>query len=358
MTARRIVTMSGPLPPDLDAQIAAGRRPRVDDVEIARHADGEVLDVDRALADTGRPGRLIHRFLGPGALLAWAVYRRRGELEVVLTDGEHVGLPFAALVALSRTRIAPRHVMIAHVLSTRSKTAMIRWLRLARHVDLVLPYASSQVRVAEQLGFGPVELTTFMADARFFDPATVPCSPTDTRRPLVVSAGLERRDYRTLAEAIQDLDVDVVIAAASPWSRWRDRSGTPTMPDNVTVERYDLHALRDLYARAAVVVVPLHETDFQAGITTVLEAMAMGRPVVCTRTTGQTDTIIDGVTGRYVPPGDVAALREAIRELLADPVGAERMGMAAREWLTANADIDDYAVRLAGHMLGPGAVAS
>jgi glycosyltransferase involved in cell wall biosynthesis len=108
-----------------------------------------------------------------------------------------------------------------------------------------------------------------------------------------------------------------------------------------------LFGLRELYARADLVVVPVVETDFQAGITTILEAMAMGKAVVCTRTTGQTDTIVDDVTGVYVPPGDAPALRAAIEDLLVDPARRARLGAAARAWVTAHADIQVYAQRLA-----------
>ena len=59
--------------------------------------------------------------------------------------------------------------------------------------------------------------------------------------------------------------------------------------------------------------------------------MAVGRATVCTRTVGQTDVIVDRETGRYVPPGDAAALRAVIEELLADPAAADAMGAALVE---------------------------
>jgi glycosyltransferase involved in cell wall biosynthesis len=93
---------------------------------------------------------------------------------------------------------------------------------------------------------------------------------------------------------------------------------------------------------------PLVEVDFQAGITTILEAMSMGRPVLCTRTSGQTDTIVDGETGAYVPPGDAVALRDAIVRWLADPAEVARLGGHAREWAVEHADVSVYAARLAG----------
>jgi glycosyltransferase involved in cell wall biosynthesis len=104
--------------------------------------------------------------------------------------------------------------------------------------------------------------------------------------------------------------------------------------------------LRQLYADAQFVVMPLHETDFQAGVTTILEAMAMGKAVVCTRTNGQTDVVIDGITGMYVPPGDAVGLRAAIERLRRDPTQARRLGDAARSYIEQECDVRVYARRL------------
>ncbi len=163
---------------------------------------------------------------------------------------------------------------------------------------------------------------------------------------MICAVGLEFRDYPTLVDAVRDLDVDVVIAAASPWSKRADSSAGIDVPDNVTVGGYDLFDLRQLYADSTLVVVPLVETDFQAGITTILEAMSMGRAVVCTRTAGQTDTIDDGVTGVYVPPADAAALRASIERILADDELRTRLAAAGQAWVRDHAAVDAYATRL------------
>ena len=94
-------------------------------------------------------------------------------------------------------------------------------------------------------------------------------------------------------------------------------------------------------------VVPLEETDFQAGITTILEAMSMGKAVVCTRTTGQTDAVVDGETGRYVAAGRRRrAARARSSDLLADPAEAARLGADGRRWVVEHADIDAYVAEL------------
>ena len=60
------------------------------------------------------------------------------------------------------------------------------------------------------------------------------------------------------------------------------------------------------------------------------EAMAYGRPVVATAVGGLLDAVEDGVTGLFVPPGDVAFLREAIAGLLHDDARRVRLGEAGR----------------------------
>ena len=172
-------------------------------------------------------------------------------------------------------------------------------------------------------------------------------------RPLIAAVGQELRDYPTLVEAVRGLDVDLFIAAASPWSEREDTTADIDLPANVSVGGLDQFALRQLYAEAALVVVPLQETDFQTGITTILEAMSMGQAIVCTRTTGQTDTLVEGETGRYVAPGDPLAMREAIERLLDSPSESKSLGQAAQRWARQHADIIGYAGDLAALTAGP-----
>jgi len=63
---------------------------------------------------------------------------------------------------------------------------------------------------------------------------------------------------------------------------------------------------------------------------TPVEAMACARPVVGAAIGGMRDTIVDGETGRLVPPADPAALAAAVLDLLADPDRRRALGRAGR----------------------------
>jgi glycosyltransferase involved in cell wall biosynthesis len=96
------------------------------------------------------------------------------------------------------------------------------------------------------------------------------------------------------------------------------------------------------YRRAAVVAVPSRREGY--GVVCA-EAMAHGKPVVASAVGGLLDLVRHNETGLLVPPGDEAALREALRWLLGDADLRRRLGEAARErareqlsWERATAD--------------------
>lgn len=77
-----------------------------------------------------------------------------------------------------------------------------------------------------------------------------------------------------------------------------------------------------------LVVVPSREEPF--GIVA-LEAMAAGRPVLATRAGGLVEVVLDGETGRLVPPGDSEALAGAIVDMTSNAEIRDRMGQAGAE---------------------------
>ena len=97
--------------------------------------------------------------------------------------------------------------------------------------------------------------------------------------------------------------------------------------------------LQGLYRGASVLALPsVHRTCYGREIQisellglVVLEAMASGTPVVCSRLGGLVEVVEDGVTGFLVEPGNVDELRERLAQVLGDRGLAGRLGRNARE---------------------------
>lgn len=102
----------------------------------------------------------------------------------------------------------------------------------------------------------------------------------------------------------------------------------------------DLH---ELYSSASIFCLP----SFAEGVPVVLmEAMAMGVPVVTTRIAGIPELVEDGRGGLLVAPGRADELADAIERLLADPALREQLGSHGKEQVRREFDADTAALQL------------
>jgi glycosyltransferase involved in cell wall biosynthesis len=91
------------------------------------------------------------------------------------------------------------------------------------------------------------------------------------------------------------------------------------------------------YLRASDLFVLASNTEGMPGA--LLEAMALGLPVVATSVGGTPEVVVDAVTGLLVPPRDSAALASAIGRLIDDPGLRCQMGLRARARATESFSI-------------------
>ncbi|MCP5101718.1 MAG: glycosyltransferase family 4 protein [Chloroflexi bacterium] len=355
-----LLTVSGTISADISTQISQGKRPLADYIAMARAFGADLLDYAAARQNSSWFGKMIEKVAGPNALLAWICYKKRHQYRVVFTDGEQVGIPFAFLLKFGGFVKRPFHITIAHILSVSKKMRLMDWFRLQSHIDIFFVYATWQKQFIEQQWHLPDErvvYTPFMVDADFFSPERTVATDVvrtlvDEKKPTICAVGMEFRDYPTLLQAVNGLDVQVIIAAASPWSKRADTTADQEIPKNVIVRRFSQFELRDLYKVSEFLVMPLFTVNFQAGVTALLEAMAMEKAVICSRTPGQTDVVVEGKTGLYVPPEDVDALRSAIMCLLNEPVTAVAMGKNGRDRIDSYMSLSHYVVRLNQYVNG------
>src|SRR5205823_926950 len=128
-----------------------------------------------------------------------------------------------------------------------------------------------------------------------------------------------------------------------------DKGEKVDLPQNVTITpQLSPTELRDLYASARFVVIPLFQSDTDNGNHVVLEAWSMGRTVICSAIDGLADSVIDGHNARVVPVGDVDALRTAITELWEQPERATELGANGRKLVAEHRRLDQQIAELGG----------
>jgi len=149
--------------------------------------------------------------------------------------------------------------------------------------------------------------------------------------PVIFSPGSAHRDDRTLEAAIDQLQVTL--------QRYQlDASGLRRSAlerlDRANIERkfnadYSDY-LRDCIC-ADIVVIAVENSDKPVGLTSLLECMALGRPIIITNGASSRDYIRDGIDGLVYEHGNAKQLREKIELLINQPVLAAKLGEAARQ---------------------------
>jgi len=138
------------------------------------------------------------------------------------------------------------------------------------------------------------------------------------------------KDHPTLLQALaglKDLDWHLDLVGDGPL-----RADVEALAESLTLtERVSFLGYRpDVPALLARAQVFLLATKWEGFPRSILEAMRAGLPVVASDVGGVRESVVDGTTGYVVPPGDVEALRERLRALIADAGLRDEMGAAGR----------------------------
>jgi glycosyltransferase involved in cell wall biosynthesis len=288
----------------------------------------------RALAEArGWPGAVVTRTVTP-QVVGQAIARRAGAAHVfnehtpLTADGELLAMP-------ARRRILTRLV--------------------APHVHRVIEVSERQRAPLERLGYRSERIVT-VPNGVF---ASDVISSVD-RAGMRASLGLDRGDFAVLCVA--NLRAEKGVGAFVEAVRQARGQGSLRLrgliagdgPERERLQRLvaavdgvDLLGSRgdvpDLIAASDAVALL---SDAEALPMSILEAMALGRPVVTSDVGGAGEAVVDGETGIVVPPGDAGAAAAALAKLAADPLASQAMGVRGRtrqrERFDGEAMVDGY----------------
>jgi glycosyltransferase involved in cell wall biosynthesis len=284
--------------------------------ECVRHSDVIVSDRARDVLNEERIDFL---------LLHWLSY----DVGRLIAAARKKGIPFGIINHFDNRRLEGRRV--------RS------WLRAAAGIAGV-----SARGVPRSLRSRFVSVSDAV-DVSYFDPALA--RRLDRREgalvllPARIAHGKGHHDLLMSARDLALKGLNITLAFAGPADVGAESLRADLLHEIASLELGDRVSvlgqlapdeLRDWYAASDVVVLP----SYHEGLGKVLlEAQAMGRPVVAYASGGIPDVVVNGQTGLLVRTGDRHALTSALEYLLTHPAGRRSMGVAAREFVARNFSI-------------------
>jgi glycosyltransferase involved in cell wall biosynthesis len=349
--------LGGYLSPERRESALTCEKPRIDVMEMEIEFGGKLLDygwLEQRAKNEPLTWLLLQmaRKLGHWSefLVLRAVWTIR-QFNIVYATGEDVGVPAAILMRLFRIR-RPQIIMRTEqpvygstpfrrfISTSMLRFAIPRIKTILCRTEAHASFLREKFHLTPERAFFHPEST----DTQYFS-ETASSSPTEVLDSLsgsyIVSAGLEMRDYETLISAARNLPVTVIIGAGSPWAKVRYDTQVD-LPENVIVRSFSQPEMRELYRSAALVVLAIKPTTRACGMNVILEAWAMQRPVIASRTEGLVSYIEDRQTGYFVTPGDVDELRQTIQFLLNNKAEAQRIGQNGQNKVQTDFSIEHY----------------
>ncbi|MBI3637441.1 MAG: glycosyltransferase [Candidatus Rokubacteria bacterium] len=316
-----------------------------------RLVDMQVCTIDgpgvlqASLAPLGVRGHALEcgrRALYPRAVARLARLLRRERIDVVHThlfDPTLVGMT-AAVLARTPGRVMTRHHADLHFfLGKPWHVRLDRWSALTAHRVIAVSGQARQVLV-EMEGV-PADRVEVVIPGSFFTPGMR--APAEAVATVRAELGLEGRTvlgvvarlhpikgqrdlFQALPALLEAHPNLAVLLVGEGWLKeaLEDLAKELAITDHVVFAGYR----SDMYALYGAMDILVHPSYEDSVATPVMEAMAMGVPVVCTPKGVALDLVRDGETGLLVPPGDPARLAAALRRLLDDP--ALRAAIGAR----------------------------
>jgi len=254
-----------------------------------------------------------------GTLLLWALYPFKKPKWVMFDFN---------LLGIMGDRRSLRQKVLAFIISRSSGIVTIS-REGAEEIKKAFPH------LKEKIKFIPLG-----TDTKWFAPI-----PSVQEEDIIFSPGRDPgRDYATFFKAIRELSVSVVVTAKPEKLKKYE-----PLPLNVSAHNFTSKEVVLEYAKAKIVVLPLSigSEYFNAmGCSTLVEAMAMGKAIIATKSATMESYIKDGENGLLVPKNDPEAMQKDIKDLLNDSVKRKRLGENARKFAVEYCEAEKQAKNL------------
>lgn len=171
-----------------------------------------------------------------------------------------------------------------------------------------------------------------------------------------ISTGKEMRDMPTLVNAFNrtNAPLDIYVCESYNGFSYSELFRSLGVHDNVKVHYICGAVHREMSMKvngAACVVICCRKTNYTVGLTTVVEALALGIPVICSRNPQMPMDIDNEGCGITVEYGDVDGWEKAIRYIVTHPAEAAAMGEKGRKLAEGVYNLENCATDVADVLL-------
>jgi glycosyltransferase involved in cell wall biosynthesis len=342
-----ILVLANPPGSALALSIANGERPRIDYHLIAEALKADFLPPRGELRLPGIPRKVSNKLRS--FVYARRAFLLRKQYNRIFCPGQDMGLVLAFLLGTAGWKGALTVMLDVH---RRRSRLLAQSLRVKLDLRLVF-YSQSLAEDFKRMypsSCAKIFVTNHSVDTVFFSSRDDQTSRQSTG--YVFMCGRENRDFKLLTEVIRSSPHRFVVSASGFMGSATEKEQAPQGFPNLERKGWlSFPDLRRAYDGAACVVVPLNDVEYAAGSTGLLEAMAMGRPVVVTRSRGIAEYLSRVPSLVVAPAHDSRAFTQALSELLAHPENAASLGERNRAAAVNGFSVEKHAQTMAGIVL-------
>ena len=223
-------------------------------------------------------------------------------------------------------------ICLAHHPPLQGSASFIRrpWVKLALHGVSAFPSLSRAV--ANQIN--ALATCRQLSTALKWGPDLNYYPPYHPGRRGVIAAGRTGRDFVTFGRAASLTSSEITIVCPSSYvvDEFKEFRPNVTVLANPDEMHFTYTELFEMYSASQAIAIPMAEAPGLCGLTSLLDALGMGRAVLMTRSPLIDIAIEEEGIGLMVDPGDAEGWRRAIQFIEDNPDEAQAMGYRARKF--------------------------
>lgn len=335
-------------PKNWDEEIRLQQRYRLEYLYLSEYLTAPYIDYDLPWMHKNNSIRKLEEKLHLDFFWAKEIAKlvKNEGYELVISMSERVAVPLALFLSKN-----VKHITFILNPFSQKWLFVIKALKISRRWDKIITPSQAEADALQQelnLPPGKIQALHFCIDTKFFRQTEE--SYPDIQGDYIFSQGLASRDYSTLIRAMKELPhIECHISAVSAWDKYGPNFGGIPIPGNVRIKSYDHpHIIREALAKSRFSVIPIYPEVgmWCTGASSVLQAQALGKPVIVTKLPGIAEYLRDQETGFLVEGRDHVAMAKSIEYLWENPEVTEKMGKQGQTWIRENFSLSQWTTKM------------